>query len=30
VEHDVQVRPGIDAVPPAAVLGHRLLHPLWL
>jgi hypothetical protein len=30
VEHDMQVRPGIDAVPPTPVLGHRLLHPLWL
>jgi hypothetical protein len=30
VEHDMQMRPGIDAVPSAAVLGHGLRHPLWL
>jgi len=32
IEHDVQMRPGIDAMPSAARLGHRLLHPLrlWL
>jgi hypothetical protein len=26
----VQVRPGIDAMPSAVLLRHRLLHPLWL
>jgi len=30
VEHYMQMRPGIDVVPSAAVLGHGLLHPLWL
>ena len=30
VEHYMQMRPGIDLMPPAAVLGHGLLHPLWL
>jgi len=26
----MQMRPGIDLVSSAAVLGHGLLHPLWL
>jgi hypothetical protein len=30
IEHNVQVRPGINAMPSAALLRHRLLHPLWL
>jgi hypothetical protein len=30
VEHYMQMRPGIDLVSSAAVLGHGLLHPLWL
>src|SRR5207244_7085113 len=30
VEHDMQMRPGIDLVPSVAVLGHRLLHSPWL
>jgi hypothetical protein len=30
VEHNMQMRPGLDVVPSAAVLGHRLLHALWL
>ena len=30
IEHNVQVRPGIHAMPSAVLLGHRLLHPLWL
>jgi hypothetical protein len=30
IEHNVQVRPGIDAMPSAVLLRHRLLHPLWL
>src|SRR5439155_18609710 len=30
VEHYMQIWPGIDMVPSAALLGHGLLHPLWL
>jgi hypothetical protein len=31
MEHDMQMRPGIDLVPSAAVFGHGLLlHALWL
>src|ERR1700731_1425425 len=30
VKHYVQMRPGTDLVPSGAVLGHGLLHPLWL
>src|SRR6516162_7528201 len=30
VEHYMQMRPGIDVMPSAAILGHCLLHPLWL
>jgi hypothetical protein len=30
IEHNVQVRPGINAMPSAVLLRHRLLHPLWL
>ena len=30
IEHNVQVRPGINAMPSATFLRHRLLHPLWL
>jgi hypothetical protein len=30
VEHYMQMRPGVDVAPSAAVLGHGLLHPLWL
>ena len=32
IEHDLQMRPGTDAMPSAALLTHRLLHPLrlWL
>src|SRR5207245_7998719 len=30
VEHYMQMRPGIDLVPSIGVLGHGLLHPLWL
>jgi len=32
IEHDLQMRPGTDAMPSAALLRHRLLHPLrpWL
>src|SRR3984893_12789792 len=30
VEHYMQMRPGIDLMPSVAVLGHGLLHPLWL
>ena len=30
VEHYMQMLPGIDLVPSAAVLGHGLLHSLWL
>jgi hypothetical protein len=30
IEHNVQVRPGIDAMPSATLLRHRLLDPLWL
>src|SRR5262245_24840285 len=30
VEHYMQMRPGIDPVPSIAILGHGLLHPLWL
>jgi hypothetical protein len=30
VKHYVQMRSGIDAVPSIAILGHGLLHPLWL
>jgi len=30
VEHNVQVRPGINAMPSAALLRYRLLYPLWL
>jgi hypothetical protein len=30
MKHHVQVRPGVDAMPSAALLGHRLLHALRL
>jgi hypothetical protein len=30
IEHNVQVRPGINAMPSTVLLRHRLLHPLWL
>jgi hypothetical protein len=30
IEHNVQARPGINTMPSAALLRHRLLHPLWL
>ena len=30
IEHNVQVRPGVHAMPSVALLRHRLLHPLWL
>jgi len=30
VEHYMQMRPGIDAVPSRVVLRHGLLHSLWL
>ena len=30
IEHNVQLRPGINAMPSAALLRYRLLYPLWL
>jgi hypothetical protein len=30
IKHNVQVRPGINAMPSAVLLRHRLLHPLSL